>query len=92
MKRKPSRTSIVMARRWRAATVLAVIVLRAEIVVDAAEGRAAAGVIADAAVAVDDPVVVAAAGVIVDAAARAGEDIKNHCHGFTRIKAKNDKS
>ena len=73
MKRKPSRTSIVMARRWRAATVLAVIVLRAEIVVDAAEGRAAAGV-------------------IVDAAALAGEDIKNHCHGFTRIKAKNDKS
>ena len=50
------------------------IVLRAEIVAGAAEGRAAAGGIVDVAGAVEGPAVVA--GGIVDAAGRAGEDTR----------------
>jgi hypothetical protein len=75
-KRRTNRTSIVTARRWRAATVLAVIVLRAEIVVDAVAGPVAADEIVDAADAVDGPAVVVAAGAIEDAAGRAGEDTR----------------
>jgi hypothetical protein len=54
----------------------------AEIVADAADGRAAVEETVDAAGAAD--VLVAAAG-IVDAAGLAGDDTKLLCHGFTRI-------
>jgi hypothetical protein len=75
---------------WRAATglkaiVRAMIVRMAEIVADAADGRAAVGVIEDAAGAADGPVAV---GAIADAAGLAGEDTRNFCHGlhgFSRI-------
>jgi hypothetical protein len=80
MKRKLSRTSIAMARRWRAATVHVAIVLMAigrleEIVADVVDVPAAAVVdeIVDAADAVD--VQVAADG-IADAVGRAGEGTK----------------
>jgi hypothetical protein len=74
-KRKPSQTSIVMERRSRAATVLAVIVRLEEIVAGAVDVPVVADVIADAAGAVD--VLVVADGIAVDAAARAGEGTKN---------------
>ena len=74
-KRKLSRISIAMERRWRpAAIVLAVIVRLEEIVADAVEGLVVAGEIVDAAGAVEG--LVAADG-IVDAAGRAGEGTKN---------------
>ena len=78
MKLRLSRTSTVMERRWRAVIVLAGIDLLAEIAADAADGRAAAGVIVDVAVAVDG--LVAADG-IVDAAGLVGDDTKIFCHG-----------
>ena len=65
-----------------AATGRMAIVRMAEIVVGAADGRAAEGAIVDAAGAVDGRVV---AGAIADAAGREGEGTRNVFHGFTRI-------
>lgn len=86
MKRKASRTSIATERPWvQLVIVLEEIDLLVEIVVGAADGRAAAveDGIADAA-----GVVAGLAAVVVgtaDAAGLAEEDTKPFCHGFTRI-------
>ena len=73
MKLRLSRTLIAMERRWRAVIVLEEIGLLVEIVADAADGRAAAGVIVDAAGAVEGLVAV---GGIVDAAGLVGDDTR----------------
>ena len=76
MRRKANRTSIAMARRmWASATGLTAIVRMAEIVVAAAEGRAAGDEIEGAVGGAGDLVV---AGAIADAAGRAGEDTKSY--------------
>ena len=68
---------------WLAATGRMAIVRMAEIVVGAADGRAAEGAIVDAAGAVEGRA--AADGIAVVAAGREGEGTRNVFHGFTRI-------
>ena len=83
-KRRTNQTSIAMERRnmLAAATGLAGIVLRAEIVVDAADVPVAGDVIVGAVGAVDVPVAVAAV-VIADAAGRVGADTRTSATDFT---------
>src|SRR5580658_521578 len=90
MKRKASRTLTATASRMSpAATGLTAIVRMAEIVAGAADGRAAAGGIADAAGAGDGLVVVVDG--IADVAGLVGDDTNffaTDWHGFTRIREK----